>query len=534
DIAKPQQQSGVMELVLGNPYLEETVMDFKLHLLPMMYFWNSVHAAKMVCEGVEELLSPSKRISVLEIGCGIGLIGFYLSKLAGEVLSVDVEHLVEEAEKNAERNEIADITYFKGKAEEKIPEMAKSIKFDKACAIVISSVNRFSTCPKAMEELRKIDQLKRIVLVTEMSTSRFSPILSLAKTTVDRLGNPFFPVKAIPVDTMPHSKSYVLLVLLERIGLNSLPRTIKKPTPSRLKMGDGRIALSKKQERKVFFTKGGMSQWQSRKGRYVQRSQYGPYSQYQVTAYNDYGPDPYQLQQMLVEERQRRIEMEQQTRWFHQEHRRRQNRQNPVQDLISDSLKEAGVPSLDADSAQKLKQVIAEAIKSAGVLGSEQSQSGGGASEDIYTRRVTDNSGSGDVNWNQTPAGQAASQGPQPLLAMKLNQPPPNQGDAYMRRAYQADYSGNNMSGYGAGGKPYYAASGQDNMYGRQGNMQQNWNMGETVQYPMANNAQYNQGKQQYGSWQTAPGYTTYDTSDSNQRGNYRSNVNQGKQRYFS
>ena len=81
DVARPQQQSGVMELVLGSSYLEETVMDFKLHLLPMMYFWNSVHAAKMVCEGVEELLSPSKRISVLEIGCGIGLIGFYLSKV---------------------------------------------------------------------------------------------------------------------------------------------------------------------------------------------------------------------------------------------------------------------------------------------------------------------------------------------------------------------------------------------------------------------------------------------------------------------
>ena len=66
--------------------------------------------------------------------------------MAGEVLSVDVDHLVEEAKKNAERNEIKDIEHFSGKAEEVIPEMAKKIQFDKACAIVISSVNRFSTC----------------------------------------------------------------------------------------------------------------------------------------------------------------------------------------------------------------------------------------------------------------------------------------------------------------------------------------------------------------------------------------------------
>jgi hypothetical protein len=396
----------------------------------------------------------------------------------------------------------------------------------------------FVVGPKAMEELRKIEQLKRIVLVTEMSTSRFSPIISLARTTTDRgLGNPFFPVKAIPVDTMPHSKSYVLLVLMERIGLNSLPKTVRKPGPARLKMGDGKIThitLSKKQERKVFFTKGNANQWLSRKGRLVQRNPYGPYNQVQVTAYNDYGPNPYHLQQMLVEERRRRIEVEEQRRWLEDERRRRQTeerkRNNPVQDLITDSLKE--VPQLNADAAQKLKQVIAEAIKSAGVLSQEQQQMG-----ETYTRRVTDNSniGSGMDNtayggssWGQAGGGQAGKQGPQPLMGLKLNP----QGDAYMRRVYHSDYS---SGSYGqadrAGGKPFYAAT-QDNLYGRQSNLQQNWNT-EPVQYPLSNNTQYGQGKTQFGSWQgTTSSYTTFDTSNASQRGGYR-NVNQGK-RYFS
>ena len=212
-------------------------------------------------------------------------------------------------------------------------------------------------------------------------------------------------------------------------------------------------------------------------------------------------------------------------------------RNNPVQDLISDFLKEAGMPQLNADAAQKLKQVIADAIKSAGVLSQEQQQSG--TSEETYNSNTgamigIDNAAAayGGPDWNQTPAGQAAKQGPQPLMGLKLN-PQGNQGDAYMRRPYHTDYSGGPgyMQPDRAGGKPFYAAS-QDNMYGRQGNMQQNWNTGEPVQYPLGNNAQYGQGKAQYGSWQGGA-YSAYDNNDPSQRGGYR-NMNQGKQRYFS
>ena len=129
---------------------------------------------------------------------------------------------------------------------------------------------------KAMEELRKIKQLKPIVLVTEISISQFSPIILLSNTIADRgLGNPFFPVKTVAVDTMPHSRK-CYAVLMEQIGLNSLPKSIKKSAPSRMKMGDGRMTLSKKQEKKLLFAKGGGGQWMGNKGRYMQHNQYNP------------------------------------------------------------------------------------------------------------------------------------------------------------------------------------------------------------------------------------------------------------------
>jgi hypothetical protein len=86
-----------------------------------------------------------------------------------------------------------------------------------------------------MKELRKIPQVRRVVLVTEMFYSRFSPIMTLSKpTTANDMGYPFFPLRAIPVDTKPSGKGYMLLILMERIGLLSL---LKSPGPPREKSG---------------------------------------------------------------------------------------------------------------------------------------------------------------------------------------------------------------------------------------------------------------------------------------------------------
>lgn len=86
-----------------------------------------------------------------------------------------------------------------------------------------------------MKELRKIPQVRRVVLVTEMFYSRFSPIMTLSKpTTANDMGYPFFPLRAIPVDTKPSGKGYMLLILMERIGLFSL---LKTPGPPHEKSG---------------------------------------------------------------------------------------------------------------------------------------------------------------------------------------------------------------------------------------------------------------------------------------------------------
>jgi len=77
-----------------------------------------------------------------------------------------------------------------------------------------------------MEAIRKISKVRRLVLVTEMSKASLKSITALCNPSKEHgLGNPFFPVRAIPVDTMPNENGYVLMILMERIGLRSLPKS---------------------------------------------------------------------------------------------------------------------------------------------------------------------------------------------------------------------------------------------------------------------------------------------------------------------
>jgi hypothetical protein len=122
----------------------------------------------------------------------------------------------------------------------------------------------------ALEQLRKIQHLNRLVLVEDKAFT-FNTIQALSAPSSEKeMGNPFFPVKAVPVDC-PNSKGYLLLILLERIcrddmekfGINDKPVPRKselKPKASaskkpyvRGKQGEGHLLPSSVWDRAVFL-----------------------------------------------------------------------------------------------------------------------------------------------------------------------------------------------------------------------------------------------------------------------------------------
>jgi hypothetical protein len=83
---------------MGSPHLEETFLGLKIQLLPTAYFWSNTSAARIVCKVVEEMLSLTKRISLVEVGFGLGLLGLHLSqvRVAEAGLSLFVTNVCQE------------------------------------------------------------------------------------------------------------------------------------------------------------------------------------------------------------------------------------------------------------------------------------------------------------------------------------------------------------------------------------------------------------------------------------------------------
>jgi hypothetical protein len=332
-----------------------------------------------------------------------------------------------------------------------------------------------------MQAVRKINKVRRLVLVAEMSKACFKSIAALCNPSQkDGLGNPFFPVRAVPVDTMPHERGYVLMILMERIGLLNLPKPPGHPKSDFVvhptggvagvhraascliplaqeakRKGDGQVTVNFQQGEREFT--GWKKEFMQRQREETLRSLW-PFGRCGLEATASYRQDlvegmlPYssnhmsrvgkeyhlselstpemrrqieeEYMRLTEEEKQRRwVEMEQQRRqvdkeehrkWIQEEDRRRcigerelnrgidvrefrrdmgeikfqklveregerelvgmnpnmRSRNALVQEVIADSLREAQVSHLSAEASQKLKQLVAEAVKTVGVMDS--------------------------------------------------------------------------------------------------------------------------------------------------------------------
>lgn len=70
---------------MGSEALDEVVGGLKIQLAPKTNFWSNTAGAENVTNAVIELLIPTPKTTVVEIGCGIGLIGLMMASVSIQV-----------------------------------------------------------------------------------------------------------------------------------------------------------------------------------------------------------------------------------------------------------------------------------------------------------------------------------------------------------------------------------------------------------------------------------------------------------------
>ena len=120
DILKDKVDSIILinikeKLLHGKSYIKEQINDLKFIISYDSFFQINTEAMIKLYDKVVEYADLTKEDKVLDLYCGTGTIGIYLSKYCKEVLGIEiVENAIKDANINKELNNIENISFICG------------------------------------------------------------------------------------------------------------------------------------------------------------------------------------------------------------------------------------------------------------------------------------------------------------------------------------------------------------------------------------------------------------------------------------
>lgn len=202
-------------LLSGPATIEETLRvagaaPLSFHIHPRAFFQPNPAQAQVLYATVLRMTGLSLQARcphLLDLYCGTGTIGLCLSPFADHVTGVELNaEAVANARQNAERNGIANATFFEGDAAEILESQLADREFD----VAIVDPPRAGLGPKACE-LLLVANARRIVVVSCNPESLARDLRMLA--AADR---PYEVASVQPVDMFPHTAHLETVVLLQR------------------------------------------------------------------------------------------------------------------------------------------------------------------------------------------------------------------------------------------------------------------------------------------------------------------------------
>ena len=181
-------------LLEGEEYIQEVLGDLSFELSARAFFQLSPVQTVKLYDEVKKAAALTGTEKVVDAYCGVGTIGLWLAKDAGEIRGMDViPEAIEDAKKNAKKHGFANATYVVGKAEALLPKWVKEgWKPD----VIIVDPPRTGCDSKLLQTILRV-QPKTVVYVSCNPSS-------LARD-VDVLAERYHVDYIQPVDMFPHT-----------------------------------------------------------------------------------------------------------------------------------------------------------------------------------------------------------------------------------------------------------------------------------------------------------------------------------------
>ena len=182
-------------VVYGGGKINDNIGNLVFEISPLSFFQVNPVQTEVLYNKALEYANLEENDTVFDIYCGIGTISLFLAQKAKKVYGIEiVEEAIKDAKRNAEINNLNNVEFYVGKAEEVVPRMYKEGKKDN---VVVVDPPRKGCDEKVLDTIISM-QPDRVVYVS------CNP--STLARDLNYLNERGYECKEVqPVDMFPHS-----------------------------------------------------------------------------------------------------------------------------------------------------------------------------------------------------------------------------------------------------------------------------------------------------------------------------------------
>ncbi|NWH76242.1 TRM2A methyltransferase, partial [Piaya cayana] len=213
----PNLEDLPLEHVAGDKYIYEELLGLKFRISPHAFFQVNTQAAEVLYTAIREWAQLSQESTVLDVCCGTGTIGISLAKKVKKVIGIELcQEAVEDAKVNAQINDLNNIEFHCGKAEDIVPSLINILAPQNLITIV--DPPRAGLHSKVILAIRRAEHLKKLIYVSCNPRAAMNNFVDLCRAPSNRVkGASFRPIKALAVDLFPQTRHCELLIFFERV-----------------------------------------------------------------------------------------------------------------------------------------------------------------------------------------------------------------------------------------------------------------------------------------------------------------------------
>ena len=182
-------------VIYGDGKINDNIGDLVFEISPLSFFQVNPVQTEVLYNKALEYAALGENDTVFDIYCGIGTISLFLAQRAKKVYGIEiVEEAIKDAKRNAEINNLDNVEFYVGKAEDVVPKMYKQ---GKRANVVVVDPPRKGCDEKVLDTIVSM-QPDRVVYVSCNPST-------LARDLAYLNERGYKCLEVQPVDMFPHS-----------------------------------------------------------------------------------------------------------------------------------------------------------------------------------------------------------------------------------------------------------------------------------------------------------------------------------------